>query len=143
MSRAPDGRSDAGTTVPLVLLCFLLAGTLVTATAAASAAFLAQRDLAARCDGAAVAAATAVVPTRSALRLEPDRVRAIVARHSAGPGPAMSATATTDGATVTVVCRRTVRIPFGAVLGHPDGLDRTAVARARSRLVPPDPRPST
>ncbi|HVD28233.1 MAG TPA: hypothetical protein VNC79_06995, partial [Mycobacteriales bacterium] len=87
---------------------------------------------------------TAVTPTDQALRLDPARVRSIVARPSAMPGSTMSATATTDGRTVTVVCRRTVRIPFGAVLGHPDGLERTGVARARSRLLPPDEaRPST
>ena len=70
---------DAGTVIPLVLLCFLLAGTLVTAGIAASAAFLAQRDLAGICDGAAVAAAAGAVD-RTALAARPDGV----------PGPALT-----------------------------------------------------
>jgi hypothetical protein len=163
VSTVEEVATERGTTIPLVLLCFLLAGTLVTASTAASAAFLAQRDLAGRCDGAAVAAATAVVPIAAgnrsapvdgseeatpALRLDPARVAATVARYRAETavdgGPPMAATASTDGVTVTVTCHRTVRIPFGAVLGHPRGLERTAVARARSPLLPPDgSRPST
>ena len=52
--------ADRGTVLPLVLLSFLLAGLLVTAGTAASAAFLAQRDLAGVCDGAALAGAAAL-----------------------------------------------------------------------------------
>lgn len=163
---------DAGTAIPLILLCFLLAGTLVTASIAASAAFLAQRDLAGICDGAAVAAAAGAVD-RTALGLPlPDHRaddgdandRGADGRGAGGPGvggetvalpldpvavasivdgyrgqadrDGLALTATTDGRTVTVTCRRTVRIPFGAVLGHPDGLPRTAIARARSPLLP-------
>jgi hypothetical protein len=37
---------------------------------------------------------------------------------------------------VSVECRRTVRIPFGAVLGKAGGLERTAVARARVTVLP-------
>lgn len=143
---------DAGTSTPLVLLCFLLAGTLVTASTAASAAFLAQRDLAGVCDGAAVAAAAGAVDraaldrippdddtgrTRAVLPVDPAAVAATVQRYRDRAGrQGLVLTATTDGRTVTVTCRRTVRIPFGAVLGRADGLQRTAVARARSPLLP-------
>ncbi len=46
--------------MPLVLLFFVLALLLVAGTVAASAAFLAQRDLQSDCDGAAVVAANAL-----------------------------------------------------------------------------------
>jgi hypothetical protein len=193
---------DRGTVVPLVLLSVLLAGLLVTAGTAASAAFLAQRDLAGVCDGAALAGAAAVDRTaldrtaldRTALaptepdrtapdRTAPDRTagdrgapdrstapapapdRSTADRsgvEGAGPAtgsgtlpldragvvaavedyraraarPGLKLAATSDGGTVTVTCRRTVRIPFGAVLGRAGGLDRTAVARARTALRP-------
>ena len=141
--------ADRGTVLPLVLLSFLLAGLLVTAGTAASAAFLAQRDLAGVCDGAALAGAAAL--DRAALArprpgadgvgpgLPLDRAEVAAAvgsyrHHAARPGLVL--TAGTDGRTVTVTCRRTVRIPFGAVLGKAGGLDRTAVARARTALLP-------
>ena len=139
---------DGGTMVPMIMLCFLLAGTFVAGSVAASAAFLAQRDLAGVCDGAAVAAANAV--DRSAvgsggaaadsLPLSAASVLAAVGRYGrtqdagVGAGDGTAFIAETDGTTVTVTCRRTVRIPFGALLGYGDGLDRTAVARARSPL---------
>ena len=135
---------DGGTMVPMIVLCFLLAGTFVAGSVAASAAFLAQRDIAGVCDGAALAAANAV--DRSAvgsggaaadsLPLSAASVAAAVGRYgrTQGAGDGAAFIAETDGTTVTVTCRRTVRIPFGALLGYGDGLDRTAVARARSPL---------
>jgi hypothetical protein len=141
------------------MMCFLLAGTFVCGSIAASAAFLAQRDLAGVCDGAAVAAANGF--SRSAagggagagavageaesqpddvdsLPLDDEAVQRAVATYRlhqvpAGDG-ALSMTASTDGRVATVTCRRRVRIPFGALLGYRDGLDRTVVARARSPL---------
>ena len=132
---------DAGSTIPLVVLCFLVAGTFTAASIAASAAFLAQRDLAGICDGAAVAGATAVdrksLEGQGVLPLDPVAVAATVDRYRAEVGRAdLTMAAGTDGRTVTVTCRRTVHIPFGAVLGKADGLQRTAVARARSPLLP-------
>jgi hypothetical protein len=149
-------RADRGTAIPLIMLCFLLAGTFVCGSIAASAAFLAQRDLAGICDGAAIAAAGAfdrgAVGAASetdgpgSLPLDELAVRRAVAAYrlheepagrdgdaGAGRGP-LSITAATDGRVATVTCRRRVRIPFGAVLGYADGLDRTVVARARSPL---------
>jgi hypothetical protein len=144
--------------IPLIVLCFLVAGLLGATSIAASAAFLAQRDLAGACDGAAVAAANAVSragigaappvgqppagargsPDAAALPLDADSVERAVARYQgdlgAGPSP-IRMTAGTDGRAVTVVCRRTVRIPFGSLLGYANGLDRTATAHARSPLT--------
>lgn len=141
--------------IPMIVLCFLVAGLFVTTSIAASAAFLAQRDLAGVCDGAAIAAANAFagheaspIPgsaTSSAAGSEPDSlplseesVAAAVARYRAhrrsDADRTLTMSASTDGRVVTVTCQRRVHIPFGAVLGYGDGLDRTAVARARSPL---------
>jgi hypothetical protein len=136
------------------MLCFLLAGTFVCASIAASAAFLAQRDLAGICDGAAIAAAGAFdrraagaaseTDGPDSLPLDEQAVRRAVATYRLHEEPAggdgaggrgtLSITAATDGRVATVTCRRRVRIPFGVLLGHRDGLDRTVVARARSPL---------
>jgi Putative Flp pilus-assembly TadE/G-like len=165
--------------IPMIVLCFLLAGLFVTTSIAVSGAFLAQRDLAGVCDGAAIAAANAFAghdaspaaggdaspaaggdaspaaggdaspaaggDASPAARGEPDSlplsdesVAAAVARYRAhrlsDADRTLAMSASTDGRVVTVTCRRTVRIPFGAVLGYGDGLERTAVARARSPL---------
>jgi hypothetical protein len=131
---------DAGTVIPLVLLSLLLAGLVGTAGTAASAAFLAQRDLAGVCDGAALAAAAAVdrgAIDDETLPLDPSAVRAAADRYRRRAGkPGLALRARTDGRTVTVECRRTVRIPFGAVLGKAGGLERAAVARARPAVLP-------
>jgi hypothetical protein len=153
--------ADAGTAIPLIMVSFLLAGTFVCGSIAASAAFLAQRDLAGICDGAAIAAANAFSRAgaagdpagrsggdlttglsgpdgRESLPLDAEAVqRAVVAyrtRQLPDTGDSLSMTATTDGRVATVTCRRRVRIPFGGLLGYRDGLDRTVVARARSPL---------
>jgi hypothetical protein len=156
----PAAAGDWGTAIPLIMLCFLLAGTFVCGSIAASAAFLAQRDLAGVCDGAAIAAANAFSRPAAAtvpgggtppvsgaeevngpgtLPLDDAGVRAAVAAYQRHLLPdasdrTSSMTAMTDGRVATVVCRRRVRIPFGALLGYRHGLDRTAVARARSPL---------
>lgn len=139
-----SGARDGGTVLPLVLLGFLLAGLMVTAGTAASAAFLAQRDLAGVCDGAALAGAAALdraalagAPAGAGLPVDAAGVVAAVEDYRLrADRPGLRLEPGTDGATVTVVCRRTVRIPFGAVLGAASGLDRTAVARARTALLP-------
>jgi hypothetical protein len=76
-------------------------------------------------------------PDTQFLPLDPDLVdRAVTdyqARTAAG-GTAVQLSAETDGRTVTVTCRRTVRVPFGRLLGYGDGLERISVAHARSPL---------
>ncbi len=136
---------DRGSITPLVLLCFLIAALMVMGTTAAGSAFLAQRDLQAVCDGAAVRAANAVdesstytaAPGLAALPLSDASVRAAVTdyRSSGYPGdPTLTITAATDGRQVTVGCHRVVRVPFGAVFGQSAGLTRNAVSTARAPL---------
>ena len=109
----------------------LIAGLVVTATTAASAAFLAQRDLAGFCDGAAVAAVADATTSDDEGDPAVDPARAQAALETYGRTGGATVTGSTDGGTITVACTRRVRIPFGAVLGAPDGLVRTVVARAR------------
>lgn len=138
----PPAGDDRGSILPMVTGCFVVAALMVCGAIAASAAFLAQRDLASVCDGAAVAAASAVDEGRvyaggaaDQLPLDAAGVQVAVDEHlSRTPPPSVTAATGTDGETVTVVCRRTVAIPFGAVFGFADGLEREATAHARSPL---------
>jgi hypothetical protein len=137
------------------MLSFLVAGTFVCGSIAASAAFLAQRELAGVCDGAAIAAANAFSRARTgaaggapderasgqdgpdSLPLDDAAVQRVATAYrlrQRPPDETLSIIAVTDGRVATVTCRRRVRIPFGGLLGYSGGLDRTAVARARSPL---------
>ncbi|HST66488.1 MAG TPA: hypothetical protein VLM05_14985, partial [Mycobacteriales bacterium] len=58
--------------------------------------------------------------------------RAYLAVAAPGTGGAVR----TEGTTVVVVCRRTVRVPFGAVIARPHGIPETATARARTVVRP-------
>ncbi|HZB51635.1 MAG TPA: hypothetical protein VE547_21280, partial [Mycobacteriales bacterium] len=83
------------------------------------------------------AAVRGTPPAPRSLPVDERGMAAAVADHGRRSGrPGLRLAAGTDGVTVTVVCRRTVRIPFGPVLGAAGGLDRTAVARARTALLP-------
>lgn len=133
------GRADHGSTLPLFIGCFLIAGLLLTGGIAASAAFLAQRDVQSLCDGAAVAGANVADESAiyggglsdGSLPLSPASVQAAVADYLSGR-EIDAWQATTDGTTVRVVCSRQVAIPFGSVFLLSGTLDRTAVASARS-----------
>jgi hypothetical protein len=170
-----SGRRDDGTVIPLLVLGFLLAGTLLAASVAGSAALVAHRRLAAACDGAALAGAAAVDRTRLASPTIPARAATAAPADPATPAdpaaagevgrrgipggarvlpldrraaarsaiaylatavPGVGGTASTDGATVTVRCAWTVRVPFEAVIAHPHGIRETATARASTMTRP-------
>jgi hypothetical protein len=139
-SRVSRLHGDHGTMIPLIMLCCLLAGTFVCGSIAASAAFLAQRDLAGDCDGAALAAANAFdraaagAEPADSLPLSDQSVAVALTRYARNSPQPTTMAAETDGRVVTVICRRVVVIPFGRLLGYRDGLERTAVAHARSPL---------
>lgn len=136
--------ADEGSIAPLVLLCFLIAALMVMGMTAAGSAFLAQRDLQAVCDGAAVRAANAADepgaytgPPLSALPLSEASVQAAVADYQSRgyPGdPTLTMSASTDGQQVTVGCHRVVKVPFGTLFGQPAGLARSAESTARAPL---------
>jgi hypothetical protein len=139
---------DEGSTLPLVLLCFLVALLLVAGTTTASAAFLAARDLQSDCDGAAVAGAAALDPAalyagqpavRADLPLAAARAETAVAAYAGRAGlgdTAFAVTVSDDGTEVAVRCDRTVVVPFGPLFGLGGGLARTASSGARAPLRP-------
>ena len=140
---APPRRHDDGTILPLVLGFLLLGIVVVAGGTAASGAFLAQRELSALCDSAAVAAADsadtgALYAGRAVDRLPLSEPRARaeaqgVVDRSGVPGVGVSTRV--DGTAVVVTCTRAdVPLPLGGVVGVPT-TDRTATASARSPLL--------
>jgi Flp pilus assembly protein TadG len=140
----PAGPADRGSTLPFVLVCWLVAALMVFGAIAASDAFLEQQQLQAVCDGAALAAADradeAAVYTRgvgSELPLSPATAEAAVADQLADADARLDAwSATTDGAEVTVRCTRSVQIAFSWLFLGGRPLERTAVASARAPTAP-------
>jgi uncharacterized membrane protein len=141
------GRADQrerGSTLPFVLLCWLLAALIVFGGIAASDAFLEQREVQSVCDGAALAAADrtdeGAVYTSGVgdqLPLTEADAQTAVAEHLAADGARLDAwSARTDGVEVTVRCTRYARIAFGWLFLGGRPLERTAVAGARSPTLP-------
>jgi uncharacterized membrane protein len=146
--RVAELGGDRGSTLPFVLLCFLLALLLVAGTVAASSAFLAQRDLQSDCDGAAVAAAAAVDPATvyadddgldAELPLAAGAAERAVAGYAARAGlgeTSFAVSVPADRGAVVVTCGRRVTVPFGPMFGLGGGVDRTAESSARSPVRP-------
>jgi uncharacterized membrane protein len=143
----PRLTGDRGSTLPFVLLCFLVALLLVAGSVAASSAFLAQRDLQSDCDGAALAGAGAVDPAvvyadagpRESLPLTAGAAQDAVEGYGARAGLGTTSFAVTvlaGGTVVAVICGRRVTVPFGPMFGLGDGVDRTAESSARSPVRP-------
>jgi hypothetical protein len=130
----------------LILLCVLIAALTVAAVTTASAAFLAQRDLQADCDGAALAAASGIdldatyagaLDEGGALPMDEDEANDAAAQYANRTVPddaTLSVSASVDEDRVTVVCIRVVRVPFGGLFGIGGGLRRSTVSTARSPL---------
>ena len=135
---------DRGSLVPLVLVCFGVALTMVCGGITASVAFLAQRDVQSLCDGAAVAAANGIDEAgyfgssgNAAVALSEASVAAAVQDYLAVAGQGLDNwAASTDGRTVELVCTRFVEVPFAAVFLGGAPLERSAVASSRSPYLP-------
>jgi hypothetical protein len=139
---------DQGSSLPFVLLCFLVAAVLVAAVSTASSAFLAQRDLQSDCDGAAVAAASGVdldrlyldgLAAQDTLPLALEQAEDAVREYREagfGDGDAFETQVDVSPERVTVACERVVTVPFGHLFGLGDGVDRSTVSTARARLRP-------
>ncbi|MGY1691259.1 pilus assembly protein TadG-related protein [Geodermatophilus sp. SYSU D01105] len=133
-------QSERGSTLPLVLVCWLVAALMAFGAIAASDAFLEQQQVQAVCDGAALAAANATDEATlyatglgTALPLTAASTQAAVADQLADGGTPLHAwSAETDGVEVTVHCTRRVEIAFGWLFLGGEPLDRTAVASARA-----------
>ena len=135
---------ERGSTLPFVLVCWLVAALMVFGAIAASDAFLEQQEVQSVCDGAALAAANrtdeAVVYASgvgSELPLTRDAAQAAVADQLADGGEILDSwSAETDGAEVTVRCTRHVEIAFGWLFLGGQPLERTATASARAPTLP-------
>lgn len=132
--------SDSGTILPLILLSFLLAILMVCGGIAASSAFLSQRDLSSRCDGAALAAAQGLnkggyyknvfAENRPVDGLAQSKVDAYLAAN--GPVDVDAVAHVKDGV-VTVHCTTRANIPFAKMFGYPDGVPREITSSAESK----------
>ena len=135
---------ERGSTLPFVLVCWLVAALMVFGAIAASDAFLEQQEVQSVCDGAALAAANRTdeaavyaAGVGSELPLSRAAAQAAVADQLADGGtPLASWSAETDGAEVTVRCTRYVEIAFGWLFLGGEPLERTATASARAPSFP-------
>lgn len=135
---------ERGSTLPFVLVCWLVAALMAFGAVAASDAFLEQQEVQAVCDGAALAAANqadeAVLYAEGIgtdLPLTRAGAQAAVADQLADGGTPLDAwSAETDGAEVTVRCTRQVEIAFGWLFLGGQPLERTATASARAPTAP-------
>jgi Flp pilus assembly protein TadG len=139
-----DDGSERGSTLPFVLVCWLVAALMAFGAIAASHAFLEQQEVQSVCDGAALAAANAADEAvlyadgvGSDLPLTRTTAQAAVADQLAdGAVPLDAWSAETDGVEVVVTCTRSVEIAFGGLFLGGQPLERTAVAGARAPTVP-------
>jgi Flp pilus assembly protein TadG len=137
-----NSRDDAerGSTLPFVLVCWLVAALMVFGAVAASDAFLEQQEVQAVCDGAALAAANQADEAAvyaggvgTELPLTRAGAQAAVADQLGSGASALDAwSAETDGAEVTVRCTRFVDIAFDWLFLGGEQLERTATASARA-----------
>jgi hypothetical protein len=142
--RADERVAERGSTLPFVLVSWLIAALMTFGAIAASDAFLKQQEVQSLCDGAALAAAgtadESAVYSRGVGRELPltraQAEQAVATQLSAAGAHLDSWSAATDGAEVTVRCTRRVRIAFGWLFLGGAPLDRTAVAAARAPTVP-------
>lgn len=141
---APGSGGERGSTLPFVLVCWLVAALMAFGAVAASDAFLEQQDLQAVCDGAALAAANQAdeavlyaTGVGSELPLTRAGAQTAVADQLADGGDVLDAwSAETDGVEVTVRCTRYVEIAFGWLFLGGRPLERTATASARAPTIP-------
>ena len=146
--RLPSG--DDGQLILLILVYTVIAGLLVTVVVNVSKVYLYRRSLVAAADGAALSAANqpdlaaVYAGAGSTLPLSRTGTRSAVDQYVddadlAGRFEEFRVTeVSTDGITVTVTFRATVRMPFGNLVSErfAAGYPVRATARARSPLTP-------
>jgi Flp pilus assembly protein TadG len=142
--RRGGGDGERGSTLPFVLVCWLVAALMAFGAIAASDAFLEQQEVQSACDGAALAAANRTAEdvvyaegVGTTLPLTRATAQAAVADQLSDGGTALDSwSAETDGAEVTVRCTRHVEIAFGWLFLGGELLERTATASARAPTLP-------
>ena len=131
---------EDGTSLPFVLVCWLVAALMSFGAIAASDAFLEQQRIQSVCDGAALAAANqtdgGAAYSRgvgTTLPLDQASAQVAVADQLADGGTQLDSwSVRTDGAEATVTCTRSVPIAFGWLFLAGRPLERTAVASAQA-----------
>lgn len=147
MNQGRPDRGDRGSTIPLILGCFLLAMVMVAGSIAAGQAFVQQRDLQSMCDGAAAAAAASgdLAAARGMGDVGGDRLRlgnvqqavdGYLARDGSRRGVSVQATLTADARTVDLVCVNRTPLAFGSVFGYGDGVRHRATSAAQAPVTP-------
>ncbi|MGY1742404.1 MULTISPECIES: pilus assembly protein TadG-related protein [unclassified Blastococcus] len=145
MREAGGSAGERGSSLPLVLVCWLVAALMALGAVAASDAFLEQQSVQAVCDAAALAAANRADEAAvyaaglggGTLPLTRAGAQAAVADSLAAGDTALDSwSAETDGVEVTVRCTRHVEIAFGWLFLGGRPLERSAVASARAPTVP-------
>lgn len=134
-------RPDRGSTIPLMLGFFIVAGLMLVAGVVASAAFLQLRSLQSACDGAAIAATNGfgrVESVRANLPFDQMAAESAVAAYAAAAwgsdAAGVALVVQVDGDEVTVECSRTAHVPFEAVFA-PNGIAQTVTSTARAPLI--------
>ncbi|MGH3429923.1 MAG: hypothetical protein ACRDQZ_20535 [Mycobacteriales bacterium] len=142
-SLRPKGRDD-GSIAVLILGCVLVVIVMIMALTAATSAFLAQRALQSDCDGAAEWAASAVDPHRvfegqatdsDRLPLQIDAAREAVDeyhRRFYRNDQTLTMVPAVASDTLSVRCRRVVKITFGTFFGKGGGVERIAISSINS-----------
>ena len=135
---------DRGSTLPLILGFFLIALIMLAGSVAAGDAFVQQRGLQDVCDGAATAAAAGAIDLgrggalqhESALQFGNvrDAVLSYLARDPSRHGVRVQAAVSTDRQTLTLTCRQTEHIAFGAMFGRGSGVHHVVTSSARAPL---------
>ena len=141
--RGPVGSRERGSTLPLILVFFIVAMLMVAGSVALGQAFVQQRDLQSICDGAAAAAAASAgdldreggVGSGESLRF--GDVRSVVAAYL-GRDPdrravSVRARLSAGGTRVTLTCRQRRDLPLGGLFGRAH-VDHTATSTARAAL---------
>lgn len=138
---SPKLRDERGSTIPLILVFFVIAGLMLTGGVVASSAFLQLRSLQSACDGAALAAANGFErgggQLGDNLPFDAASAEAAVQAYAATVwqgGSAVALDVAVDGDQVVVVCSRTAHVPFEAVFA-PDGIEQSVTATARAPLI--------
>jgi hypothetical protein len=141
--RRPAPGDDRGSTIPLILGCYLIAFLFVAGAVLASDVFNRQRALQSVCDGAAIAASNAVDPGAaratqlgSTLPLEAvqQAVTSYLRADPARAGITAVAQLGADGRSVQLACTGVAKVAFGAVIGRGAGVTQHATSTAQGRL---------
>lgn len=145
-SAACPGRSDEGSTIPLILGFFAVAALVVFGGVAAGDAFVDQRAVQSVCDGATLAAAGAVdtgafrsgqapgagaaAPLREVQRAAGD----YLARDPTRTGVTIDAALSPDGLRVDATCVQVLPVTFGGAFGLGDGVRHVVTSSASTVL---------